>query len=192
MVACVSSVCACCGVVVMFALRPLAVSCAPLQMESLMLRTCTPVQQGRGRRSAWHAGILQLHQLGAWLCSLGVLQQVRCCAGRGGEGGWSVDGCVRVECLRLLRCCGYVGPATACCLTRSTAGLFVSNVVDWYNASVATTAPSTTAAPSSTTAPATTAAPPLSFQHQHPHPPPLMIPSPPPPYPPPPPFPLQR
>jgi hypothetical protein len=72
-VACVLSVCACCGVVVLFALRPLAVSRAPLQVMFPMLWTCTTVQQGRGRRlsSAWRAGILQLHRSGVWLCSLG-------------------------------------------------------------------------------------------------------------------------
>ncbi len=45
----------------------------------------------------------------------------------------SVDGRVRVECLRMLRCCFYVCPATACCLTRATAGTVASNVVDLYN-----------------------------------------------------------
>jgi hypothetical protein len=87
MVACVLSVCACCNVAVLFALRSLALSCAPLQVVSpLMLWTCTTVQQGRGRRlsSAWRASILQLHLLGTWLCSLGV-KQVRHCAG-GGRG----------------------------------------------------------------------------------------------------------
>jgi hypothetical protein len=49
MVACVLSVCACCGVVVLFALRPLPLSRAPLQMVlSLMLWMCTTVQQGHG------------------------------------------------------------------------------------------------------------------------------------------------
>jgi len=78
MVACVLSVCACCSVAVLFALRPLPLSCAPLQVLFLMLWTCTTVQQGCGRQlsSAWCATILQLHLLGTWLCSLGVKQQV--------------------------------------------------------------------------------------------------------------------
>ena len=93
-VACVLSVCACCSVAVLFALRSLALSSAPLQVVVLpMLWTCTTVQQGRGRRlsSAWRAMVLQLHLLGTWLCSLGVLQEprilqeVRSCAGRGKE-----------------------------------------------------------------------------------------------------------
>ena len=77
MVASVLGVCACCSIVVLFALRPLALSCAPLQvgfLSPLMLRTCTTVQQGRGRRlsSAWRAGFLHLHLLGTLLCSLEV------------------------------------------------------------------------------------------------------------------------
>jgi len=99
-----------------------------------MLWTCTTVQQAPGRRlsSVWHAIILQLHLLGMWLCSLGVSQkqEVRCCAGRGG--GWSVDGCVCVGCLRMLQYCGFVCPATACSLMRATADV-VFNVVDLYN-----------------------------------------------------------
>jgi len=53
---------------------PLPLSCAPLQMLTLMLRTCTTVQQSRGRRlsSAWRAGFLHLHLLGTLLCSLEV------------------------------------------------------------------------------------------------------------------------
>jgi hypothetical protein len=137
MVACVSSVCACCVVAVMFALRPLAFSRAPLQVVlPLILWTCTTVQQGHGRRlsSAWRAIGLQLRLLGTWLCSLGDPQEVRCCAGRGW--GWSVDGCVRVECLRVLQSCGSVCPATACCLTRATADN--SNIVDLYNSATGT------------------------------------------------------
>ena len=41
--------------------------------------------------------------------------------------------CVRVECLRVLQCCGSVCPATSSSLTRATAGVVVSNVVDVYN-----------------------------------------------------------
>ncbi len=90
-VACLLSACACCSVVILFALRPLSLSCAPLQVVVLpMLWTCTTVQQGRGRRlsSAWRAIVLQLHLLGTWLCSLGVIQEVRWCdwSGRGGRG----------------------------------------------------------------------------------------------------------
>ena len=51
--------CACCSIAVLFALRPLPLSCAPLQgiPFPLMLRMCTTVQQGHGRRlsSAWGA-----------------------------------------------------------------------------------------------------------------------------------------
>ena len=56
-----------------------------------------------------------------------------CCAGRGG--GCSVDGCVRVECLRVLQYCCCVCPAAAISLTRATAGGYVSyvSVVDLYN-----------------------------------------------------------
>ena len=118
-VACVLIVCACCSVAVLFALRPLPLSRAPLQVVSLLLQMlwmCTTVQRGHGRRlsSALRAIGLQLHPLGTWLCSLGVSQLVRCCAGRG-EGG-SVDGCVRVGCLRVLQCFCSVCPATACSL----------------------------------------------------------------------------
>ena len=71
--------CACCGIAVLFALRPLPLSCAPLQMVILMLWTCTAVQQGHGRRlsSAWRASILQLHRSGTWRCSLGAPQTIR-------------------------------------------------------------------------------------------------------------------
>jgi hypothetical protein len=48
----------------------------------------------------------------------------------GSDGG---DGCVCVECLRVLQHCGSVCPATACSLTRVTAGGSPSNVVDLYN-----------------------------------------------------------
>ena len=77
--------CACSGIAVMFALRPLPLSCAPLQMLFIMLWMCTTVQRGHGRRlsSVWRALGLQLHLSGTWLCSLGVPTAVRCCAGRG-------------------------------------------------------------------------------------------------------------
>ena len=74
-VACVFCVCPCCGITVMFALRPIPLSCAPLQiMFLLMLWMCTTLQRGRGRRlsSAWRAMLLQLHLSETWLCSLGV------------------------------------------------------------------------------------------------------------------------
>jgi hypothetical protein len=49
-------------------------------------------------------------------------------------GGWKVvNGCVRVECLRVLQYCGYVCPATAPSLMRATAGGVASAVVDVYN-----------------------------------------------------------
>jgi hypothetical protein len=83
MVASVWSVCACCRIMVMFPLRPRFLSCA-LQTSIPMLWMCTTVQRGHGRRlsSVWRAIILQLPRSGAWLCSLGVLQEVRCCGGR--------------------------------------------------------------------------------------------------------------
>ena len=56
------------------------------------------------------------------LCREGV--EVVCC-------------CVRVECLRVLQCCGSVCPATSSSLTRATAGTgpgtAVSSVMDVYN-----------------------------------------------------------
>jgi hypothetical protein len=83
------SVCACCSVAVLFALRPLPLSRALLQVAllSIMLWMCTTVQQGHGGRlsSAWRAMLSQLHLSGTWLCSLGVAQEVGCCAGRGWE-----------------------------------------------------------------------------------------------------------
>ena len=85
MVACMFSVCACCSIVVLFALQPLPLSRAPLQMVVPMLLMCTTVQQGHGRRlrSAWRAIILQLHLLETWLCSPEVLQEVRCLCSEG-------------------------------------------------------------------------------------------------------------
>jgi hypothetical protein len=83
------NVCVCCIIAVLFAPRPLPLSCAPLQVVViLMLWMCTTEKQGHGRRlsSACGVAILQLYLSGTWLCSLGVKQQVRCCAGRGG--GW--------------------------------------------------------------------------------------------------------
>ena len=129
MVACVLCVCACCSVAVVFALRPLALSCAPLQMLSLMLWTCTTVQQGCGRRlsSAWRAGILQLHLSGTWLCSPGVVQEVRCCVGR--RGGRRVDGCVRVCAFCSVAVVFALRPLAFSC----TADGFYSNAVDLYN-----------------------------------------------------------
>ncbi len=131
MVACVLSVCACCSVAVLFALRPLLLSHAPLQVVVTMLWMCTTVQQGHGRRlsSAWRAMVLQLLLLGTWLCSLGV--SVRCLCREGVE---DVHGCVRVECLRVLQCCGSVCASTASSLTRATAdGFGYFNIVDVYN-----------------------------------------------------------
>ncbi len=50
------------------------------------------------------------------------------------EGVEDVCCCVRVECLRVLQCCGSVCPATSSSLTRATAGgAVVYNVVDVYN-----------------------------------------------------------
>jgi len=105
-----------------------------------MLWTCTTVQQGHGPRlsSAWRAGILQLHLLGTWLCSLvdTFTLEVRCCAGRGGGHGVLMVACV----LSVCACCGVVvmfAPATARCLTRATAGA-ISNVVDLYNSATGT------------------------------------------------------
>ena len=65
----------------LFALRPLPLTCAPLQvLLILLLWICTTVQQGHGRRlgSAWRAHFLQLHRSATWLCSLEVLQTVSC------------------------------------------------------------------------------------------------------------------
>jgi hypothetical protein len=86
MISCLLSVCACCSVVVLFALPPLVDSRAPLQVVSPMLWTCTTVQQGRGRRlsSLWCAAGLQLHRSGTWLFSQVVKWTVRCCSGKGG------------------------------------------------------------------------------------------------------------
>jgi hypothetical protein len=84
---------ACCGIVLSLPLRPLPLSCAPLQPVLRMLLICTTVQQGYGRRlsSAWRVISPQLHLSGTWLCSLGVGLQVRFCA-------W-VDNC-------FFYCCG--------------------------------------------------------------------------------------
>ena len=50
------------------------------------------------------------------------------------EGVEDVYCCVRVECLRVLQCCGSVCPATSSSLTRATADGGASfNVVDVYN-----------------------------------------------------------
>ena len=104
--------CACCGIAVMFALRPLPLSCAPLQAVIpflLMLWMCTTVQQGHGRRlsSAWSAIVLQLHLSGTSLCSLGV-SVVRCCAVWGGSGLFVVA-CVFCV-VRMVRYCGFCLP----------------------------------------------------------------------------------
>jgi hypothetical protein len=95
-VACGFCVCACCGIAVMFTQRPLPLSCAPLQVLLRLLWIFTTVQQGHGRRlsSAWRGIILQLHLSETSLCSLGVSQQVWCCAVRR-EGG---------DCLLLCAC----------------------------------------------------------------------------------------
>ena len=96
------NVCACCSVAVLFALRPLPLSRAPLQVLVLpMLWMCTTVQQGHGRRlsSAWRAIGLQLHLSGTWLCSLVVGHQVRCLCREGVE---DVRGC---EGLSVCACC---------------------------------------------------------------------------------------
>ncbi len=86
-VECVLSGCGCCSIAFLFAVRPLPLTCAPLQMVLLILWMCTTVQQGHGRRlsSAFRAIGLQLHLSGTWLCSLGVKQAVRWDAER--EGG---------------------------------------------------------------------------------------------------------
>jgi hypothetical protein len=76
-VAFVLNVCVCCIIAVLFAPRPLHLSCAPLQVVViLMLWMCTTEKQGHGRRlsSAWRAILLQLYLSGTWLCSLGVSQ----------------------------------------------------------------------------------------------------------------------
>jgi hypothetical protein len=185
-----------------FALRPLHLSCAPLQVVViLMLWMCTTVQQGHGRRlsSAWRAFFLQLHRSGTWLCSLGVPQEVRCCAGRGGGRCFWLR-----SCFVLCACCSILVmfcPATASSLMRATTGRAASNVVDIYcnstsaaacqalttTASPSTTAPATTAAsPPSTTAPATTTAPSTSAPATTAASPPSTSPSPSPPPPPPP------
>ncbi len=52
---------------------------------------------------------------------------------QGGGGGLSVDGCLRVEWLRVLQCCGYVCPATACSLTDTTADYVTCNAVDLFD-----------------------------------------------------------
>ena len=49
------------------------------------------------------------------------------------EGVEDVYCCVRVECLRVLQCCGSVCPATASSLMRATAAGALSNRVDVYN-----------------------------------------------------------
>jgi hypothetical protein len=121
---------------VLFALRPLPLSCAPLQVVTflLLLWMCTTVQQGHGRRlsSAWHALGLQLHLSGTWLCSLGVQESVRCCLGRGERGDLFIVACVFYV-LRVLRYYGSVCPATASSLMCATAGGGFSNVTDVYN-----------------------------------------------------------
>jgi hypothetical protein len=83
--ACMLSVCACCSIAVLFALRPLPLSRAPLQVVFSMLLMCTTVHQGHGRRlsSAWRAIILQLHLLETWLCSPEVSQEVLCLCSEG-------------------------------------------------------------------------------------------------------------
>ena len=77
--------CAYFGIAVLFALRPLPFSCAPLQVVVLllMLWMCTTVLRGHGQRlsSAWRVFILQPHLSGTWLCLL-----VRCCEGSVVEG----------------------------------------------------------------------------------------------------------
>ncbi len=113
-VACVLSFDACCSIVVLFALRSLPLSCAPLQIVVFpILLKCTTAQQGHGRRlsSAWRATLSQLHLSGTWLCSLGVPHIVRYCAGSGRI--VVVYCCVRVECLCVLQHCGSGGPAPA-------------------------------------------------------------------------------
>ena len=51
-----------------------AFSCELLQVQFLMLLTCTTVQRGRGRQlgSAWRAVGSQPRRLGTWRCSLGA------------------------------------------------------------------------------------------------------------------------
>ena len=73
--------CVWCGIAALFALRPLPLSCAPLQVMVIppLLWMCTTLQREHGRRltSAWRANILQLHLSGTWLCSLGVTTQTQ-------------------------------------------------------------------------------------------------------------------
>jgi uncharacterized protein YkvS len=59
------------------------------------------------------------------------------CRQIGGEGK-GVDGCMRVECLRVLQCCCSVCPEIACSLMRATAGGVASNAVDLYNGATGT------------------------------------------------------
>ena len=53
-------------------------------------------------------------------------------------GGGDIHFCVRVECLRVLKCFCSVWPATACSLMCATAGGSPSNVVDLYNSATGT------------------------------------------------------
>ena len=128
----------CCGSV--FALRPLALSCALLQVPNLMLWICTTVQQGHGQRlsSAWHANFYQPHRSGTLLCLLGDIR-VRCCEGCCDMSWALLMVCEQVECLDIVQYCGANSSATACFLMRAAAGPnTATDVVDLYNSATGT------------------------------------------------------
>ncbi len=135
MVACVFSVCACCSVAVLFALRPLVpLSCAA---GTGLGGTLNVVDLYNSATGAWSTA--QLSEARFFLAAAsvgnvaffagGVTVGALLCRDREGGG---VDGCVCVECLRVLQCCGSVCLATSDSLMHGTAG-GSSNAVDVYN-----------------------------------------------------------